>query len=250
MNRFFRNRSLMKAKLIKPIRSLCRTARLEIAIPLALTVALALPVVLGARAAQAINTSQESSAKSGGNAEKGKRIFENQGCNRCHGSAGEGVSEPQKNGGAPQIAATRLPLAELVQVVRKPKGQMPPFSSQQVSDAQLADLYAFLQSVTPPAKTQPSSSTNAKNGQRLFTSYGCYECHGFQGQGSAQTGGSRLGPPQIPLSAFVSYVRQPTGQMPPYNAKTVSNGELEDMYAFLQSVPQPPPSKSISLLNQ
>jgi hypothetical protein len=56
------------------------------------------------------------------------------------------------------------------------------------------------------------------------------------GRGSQQTGGPRLGPPQIPLSAFVNYVRQPTGQMPPYTTKTASNEELADMYVFLKSV--------------
>ncbi len=78
---------------------------------------------------------------------------------------------------------------------------------------------------------------------------GCYECHLTQGQGARQTGGSRIGPPPIPLSAFLGYVRQPTGQMPPYTQKTVSDEDLTDMYVFLQSVPLSPQWKTIPLLN-
>jgi hypothetical protein len=36
--------------------------------------------------------------------------------------------------------------------------------------------------------------------------------------------------------------------MPPYTAKVVSDQELADMYAFLQSLPHPPSVESIPLL--
>jgi mono/diheme cytochrome c family protein len=207
-------------------------------------------IAAGSSAARATGGQKQSSSISSGNAQNGKLIFENQGCNKCHGSQGEGVSTPGQDGGVPRIASTTLALPAFVQLVRKPKGQMPPFGDQKVSDSDLADVYAFLQSLAPPVKHETSTAANTKNGQRLFTNYGCYECHGNQGQGSTQTGGSRLGPPQIPLSAFVSYVREPSGQMPPYTARAVSSEELADMYAFLQSLPQPPPSKNNALLNQ
>jgi mono/diheme cytochrome c family protein len=239
--------------------SACRTRRAGISYPLRVS-GIAAFIVLAAIAAgliavrsseaRATSGQKQSSSISSGNAQNGKLVFENQGCNKCHGSQGEGLSIPGQNGGVPRIASTTLALPTFVQLVRKPQGQMPPFGNQKVSDSDLADVYAFLQSLTPPVMHEASMPANAKNGQRLFTNYGCYECHGNQGQGSTQTGGSRLGPPQIPLSAFVSYVREPTSQMPPYTIKTVSNEELADMYAFLQSLPQPPPSKNNPLLNQ
>lgn len=97
----------------------------------------------------------------------------------------------------------------------------------------------------PKADTAPSG--NAQNGKRIYTSYGCYQCHGREGQGSPA--GSRIGPRPIPFPAFLRYNRQPTGQMPPYTNKVVSDSELADIYAFLQSLPQPPPAKNIPLLN-
>jgi hypothetical protein len=39
------------------------------------------------------------------------------------------------------------------------------------------------------------------------------------------------------------------GEMPPYTAKVVSDQDLADIYAFLQSLPRPPDPKSIRLLN-
>ena len=95
----------------------------------------------------------------------------------------------------------------------------------------------------------PAPPGNAQNGRKLFESYGCYQCHGREAQGGLGTG-PRLGPKPLPLAAMLQYVRQPTGQMPPYTEKVVSNKDLGDIYAFLQSVAAPPPAKSIPLLNQ
>ena len=85
-------------------------------------------------------------------------------------------------------------------------------------------------------------------GKTLFSKYGCYECHGTQGQGT--TAGARLAPKPIALAALIAYVRRPAGQMPPYTAKVVSDAELADIRAYLASIPEPPPAKNIPLLNQ
>jgi mono/diheme cytochrome c family protein len=91
-----------------------------------------------------------------------------------------------------------------------------------------------------------ASSGNAENGKKLFLSDGCYECHGRQAQGGAA--GPRLGPGPLPLAAILKYVRQPSGQMPPYTAKVISDAELADVYAYLQSLPQPPKPDSLPAL--
>ena len=194
--------------------------------------------------------SRTATARPAGDSQNGKKVYEKLGCFRCHGSAGEGMSQTGQESGPPKIASTHLSLQDFVRSVRAPKGQMPPFGPKQVTDAELLDVYAFLQSVASQPKLELPSSANSQNGQHLYTAFGCYECHGLQGQGSVQTGGSRLGPPQIPFSGFVAYVRQPTGQMPPYTSKAASDAQLADIYVFLQSIPQAVPSKTIPLLNQ
>ena len=90
-------------------------------------------------------------------------------------------------------------------------------------------------------------SGNAQNGKKIFESYGCWQCHGHEGQGGA---GARIAPRPIPFAQFQKYVRAPADQMPPYTSKVVSDQELADIYAFLQSIPQPPAAKSIPLLNR
>jgi ubiquinol-cytochrome c reductase cytochrome c subunit len=112
----------------------------------------------------------------------------------------------------------------------------------------LVCLLAEAQTATSASKPDVSARGDAKNGKRIYASYGCYECHGREGQGSVLTG-PRIGPHPTQFSTFVRYIRQPRGEMPPYTEKVVSDAELADIYAFLQSLPQPPDPKSVPLLN-
>lgn len=98
------------------------------------------------------------------------------------------------------------------------------------------------QSATAAQKTDAPAG-NAKNGRAVYTSAGCYECHGREAQGGAGTG-PKLGPAPIPYSAFAFQVRSPRDQMPPYTSKVLPDAELADIYAFVQSVPQPPKVES------
>jgi|SRR6202521_3364533 len=115
-------------------------------------------------------------------------------------------------------------------------------------------VFAVLLIGFPVARAQQSSDTpptgNALSGKKLVMSYGCYECHGREGQGSTQTGAARIGPPQLSFDGFQSYVRNPKIQMPPYTSKAVSDQDLADIYAYLKSIPMPPKGKDIPLLNK
>jgi cytochrome c len=102
------------------------------------------------------------------------------------------------------------------------------------------------QTPAPPAK-ESRSAEDADKGKRLYATYGCYECHGYQGQGSTAAG-PRIAPASIPRDAFVSYVRQPTGEMPPYTERVISDAELADIRAFLATIPKGPNSSEIPLL--
>jgi ubiquinol-cytochrome c reductase cytochrome c subunit len=121
-----------------------------------------------------------------------------------------------------------------------------------VATCTVAVVLAFLSMTALHAAQSPKSPAaapgNAENGKRLFASYGCYECHGREGQGSVGTG-PRLAPDPISFEAFTSYVRKPKREMPPYTAKVVSEQDLTDIYAFLASRPHPPAAKTIPALN-
>jgi mono/diheme cytochrome c family protein len=89
---------------------------------------------------------------------------------------------------------------------------------------------------------------NAENGRHLFMSVGCYECHGTAGQGGV---GPRLAPRPMELRALLAFVRNPPGRgMPPYSSKVLSDSDLADMHAYLETIPEPPPVKDIPLLSQ
>ena len=88
---------------------------------------------------------------------------------------------------------------------------------------------------------------NAESGKKIFVKDGCYECHGREGQGSTMTG-PRIAPDPVPFEEFARYLRKPSGEMPPYTAQVVSDQDLADIYAFLQSRPHPPTAKSNALL--
>ena len=89
---------------------------------------------------------------------------------------------------------------------------------------------------TAPALPPAPPPGNAANGRKLFVSFGCYQCHGYEAQGAGATG-PRLGPRPIAFAALLKYVRQPTNQMPPFTTKVVTDTELADIYAFLRSLP-------------
>lgn len=89
---------------------------------------------------------------------------------------------------------------------------------------------------------------DAANGKVLFTKIGCFECHGFAGQGGRA--GARIVPTQLKAQDLIRYVRRPPGDMPAYTDKVVSDQELRDIYAFIKSFPPPKAIKDIPLLNK
>jgi ubiquinol-cytochrome c reductase cytochrome c subunit len=98
-------------------------------------------------------------------------------------------------------------------------------------------------------QAQPAApSGDVENGRRLYLSDFCYACHGTMGQGGRD--GARIAPNPPSLATIVRYVRKPTGQMPAYTSKVISDRELADIYAFLRSIPASPPVQSLPLLNQ
>ena len=100
-----------------------------------------------------------------------------------------------------------------------------------------------------PAAPAAAPRGDAQNGKALFMKFGCYECHGREGQGSAATG-PRLNQNPITYARFVAYIRKPAGEMPPYTARVVNDQQAADLYAYLQSLPKPPALDSIPLLKQ
>jgi mono/diheme cytochrome c family protein len=90
---------------------------------------------------------------------------------------------------------------------------------------------------------------DAKAGQQIFLSIGCWECHGQSAQGGAITG-PRLAHTQLPFEAVLQQLRVPQNQMPPYEPASVSDGDVRNIYAWLESLPAPQGAAGIPLLSQ
>jgi ubiquinol-cytochrome c reductase cytochrome c subunit len=92
-------------------------------------------------------------------------------------------------------------------------------------------------------------AASAENGKIAFVNHGCWQCHGFLGQGSiATSNGTVLGPTVLTYEIFANFVRSSNRTMPPYREAILSNADLADIYAYLQSIPKPPDANSIPLL--
>jgi mono/diheme cytochrome c family protein len=98
---------------------------------------------------QAATQSSPPVAAPAGNAENGKRLFTKDGCYECHGLQGQGA---QATG--PRIGPDPVSFQVLSRYIRKPTGEMPPYTEKVLPDKELADIYAFLKSLPrPPAAT-------------------------------------------------------------------------------------------------
>jgi mono/diheme cytochrome c family protein len=92
-------------------------------------------------------------------------------------------------------------------------------------------------------------AASAEKGKAAFVTNGCWQCHGFEGQGSVATSnGIVIARTELPFEAFESFVRSTNRAMPPYREAILSEEDLADIYAYLRSIPKPPDAASIPLL--
>ena len=105
-------------------------------------------------------------------------------------------------------------------------------------------------STQPPGDRPPSTPAvgDTEKGRRLYREVFCYACHGTEGQGGRD--GARIGGTPPSLAVFRSYLRKPSGNMPAYASKVLSDEEVADIHAFLRSLPKPPDVDSIPLLKK
>lgn len=93
-----------------------------------------------------------------------------------------------------------------------------------------------------------AGAADAGKGKALYEKHGCWQCHGYVGQGGVA--GKTLAPKPMPFEAFTVFVRNTNGSMPPYPKEILSEGDLADIHAYLQSIPAGKDYKSIPLLSQ
>ena len=81
-----------------------------------------------------------------GDAARGNAVYTKNMCYTCHGTVGQGTRYGVK------LAPNPLPLEAFAQQVRHPRAAMPRYPAEYVSDAELADILAYLASIRPGPK--------------------------------------------------------------------------------------------------
>ncbi len=104
-------------------------------------------------------------------------------------------------------------------------GEEPPFEGLGLADPQLV-----------------TTGDPAQDGRALFFGYGCASCHGLKGQGGAV--GADLDIGDISLSEFRKDVRKGPKGMPSFMEETLSDEDLDKLYAFLESLAQQAPGEA------
>lgn len=192
-----------------------------------------------------------------GDAAYGEQVYHRVACAECHGENGQGSD-------GPPLLKLKITFPDFVHWVRNASNGMDPQPPAVVSDAELADIYAFIGASPKAANSQPASPSKTKsessadsskpekeegaagggdskvqleNGKKLFSNQGCDKCHGPDGQGGAAM--TKISPLPDSVEGLIAYVRKPTGKMPASAANVISDKELGDIYAFLKAQPKP-----------
>jgi mono/diheme cytochrome c family protein len=87
-----------------------------------------------------------------------------------------------------------------------------------------------LLALTPAALAEPDPASP-------YVANGCYQCHGYAGQGGA---GARIARTAYSFEAFAALVRRPANEMPAYAPQVLDDRTLRTIYDYLRSLPEPP----------
>jgi len=94
-----------------------------------------------------------------------------------------------------------------------------------------AGVSSVLAAVGASVAAQPPRGDRA-----VFVDYGCYQCHGYEGQGGEAL---RIAPSPYPFEAFAERVRRPVNEMPAYAREVLSDANLAAIYRYLRSRAEP-----------
>ena len=95
--------------------------------------------------------------------------------------------------------------------------------------------------VNVPPPTSPVTG-NATNGKKVFLSYGCYACHGYNGETGARNFVGRWGNLQTEQQ-FITFLRgranaaplTPVSSMPNFSAQSLPDDKAKDLYAYIRT---------------
>lgn len=100
-------------------------------------------------------------------------------------------------------------------------------------------------------RAQDAPAGDAAEGKRLYLAVGCFTCHGRSGQGGVMNGPAPiLAKTAMPFDGFKGQLRQPINDMPAYSEIVMSDNQIADIYAFLQTLSGPRPTKDMAIFKE
>ena len=180
-----------------------------------------------------------------GDAKHGQQLFLADGCYECHDLQGQGLGRrgPGQNPG-PNLAPAPIPYTAFVAQLRKPRVAMPPYSALLVSDAEAADLYAYLVS-QPPVRPAQSIAllANVDTGEGAGVTRGrevyyanCAQCHGASGAGGS-IGPSLIGESaKKDLNATIAFIKNPAAPMTKLSPGLLDDADVAAVAGYVQSL--------------
>lgn len=168
-------------------------------------------------------------AQSGGDPKKGEALWAQNNCKNCHGEKGEGKYAGPRAGDGKTAA-------DWIKQVRTPRANMPAYSPAQVSDADLTDMWAYLQTLAKPAAFTPTTYQAAAGdppGKALFGEKRCIACHSNPAAlvKARFTDQKR----EVTAEAILKQLRTPAKAMPAFSATQVSDAQAAQIAEFLKS---------------
>jgi mono/diheme cytochrome c family protein len=169
-------------------------------------------------------------AQTTGDAARGQEVWQQAICKNCHGANGEGAFAAPRAGDGKTAE-------EWIRQVRAPRANMPTFSEAQIGDQAIADMNAYMQTLTKPASFTPQQfplPADAHSGLTLMAQKRCVACHGdgvqfvqmrFVSQGRAVT-----------TEAVIKQLRTPAEFMPSFSATQVTDEQAGQIADYLKSL--------------
>lgn len=175
----------------------------------------------------------------------GRALYTSNGCTQCHGTVGQG----NKFSG-PKLAPHPLAYAAFIAQVRKPRGEMPPYSAHVLANRDAEAIYAYLVTI-PAGKTAAqipilaavgkgnaglaTSATEPLAAGRIVFAQQCASCHGAAGGGGS--GPSLIGErSRKNLGATIATIKHPQAPMPALYPAPLSDRDVANVAAYVQSL--------------
>ncbi len=158
-----------------------------------------------------------------GDAAHGAALFVRWQCATCHGGgAGGGIG--------PALAGTTISQAAFTEAVRQTRPPKPAFSEAELSEADVRDIYVWLQGLEPAARTVTLEEGQLL-GIQVYTGSGCDSCHGAFAQGGIAPA---LAGYSAGADAFLEAMRSTAGDVPEHDLEALGIDLMRRLHSWLK----------------